>query len=307
MIAEPPFPISEDPQAVIRLLQDELASTNQEVLALTLDLESRVEERTRQLHEAQEELQKTNSELMQLALELEERAARLELANKELETFSYSVSHDLRAPVRGVNGFLNLLREHLGESLDAESGHYITKVLDASRRMGQLIDDLLNFSRLGRQEMMQTCLDLNPLVASVIEELNNECTGRRIRWKLEPLPTIHADASLMRAVFQNLLGNALKFTRGKGEAQIEVCSLEANQGELRIMVKDNGAGFDPAYAHKLFGVFQRLHRKDEFEGTGIGLANVKRIITRHGGRVEAEGALGEGATFFLVLPGLKAL
>lgn len=248
------------------------------------------------------ELAKQSETLKALNQELENLNARLKESNQELEAFSYSVSHDLRAPLRHMEGFLELLDRHLNGALDDRGQSYLGRAKAACLRMGQLIDDILGFSRLARQDIMETRLDLNAIVEKVVEELKPEAGDREIEWRLGALPAIKGDPSLLRAAFLNLLGNAVKFTRNRLDAVIEVGSLEDLATETGVFVRDNGAGFDPTYAHKLFGVFQRLHRDDEFEGTGIGLANVHRIVQRHGGRVWAEGTPGEGATFYLAFP-----
>ena len=245
-------------------------------------------------------------EIRRLNADLEQRvrARTLELAaaNKDLEAFAYSVSHDLRAPLRHMDGFLGMLARHLGDRLDDKGSHYLKVAQGASVRMGQLVDGLLSFSRLGRTELRMVEVDAGQLVAAVIDELKAECGNREIRWEVGRLPVLDGDPTLLRLVFQNLIGNALKFTRDRPETVIEIQPIEGLDKERGILVRDNGVGFDPAYAHKLFGVFQRLHREDEFEGTGIGLANVHRIVTRHNGRVWAEGRPGEGAAFFLAFP-----
>jgi signal transduction histidine kinase len=226
-----------------------------------------------------------------------ERTAALEAANRELEAFAYSVSHDLRAPLRHIDGFLERLRERLGTALDAQSQHYVRNVSDAARRMGALIDDLLAFSRMARHEMSRHPVDLARLARRVIDELAPETAGRSVRWRVGDLPVVAGDRAMLQAVLANLLSNAVKFTRPREQAEIEIGCRPGQGGEVVVFVRDNGVGFDPAYAGKLFGVFQRLHRVDEFEGTGIGLANVRRIVDRHGGRTWAEGAVGQGATF----------
>lgn len=259
--------------ALLSLVED-LRMSEEEVRSLNVDLENRVEARTQELAEA----------------------------NRELEAFAYSVSHDLRAPLRHMDGFLSLLERHLGGTIDEKGARYLQVAQRAAVRMAQLVDGLLSFSRLGRTELRFMTVETSHLVASVVDEFNPECADRVVHWNIGPLPAVHGDPTLLRLVFQNLLGNALKFTRNRPEALIELRTLETNEGEVTLSIKDNGVGFDPTYTHKLFGVFQRLHREDEFEGTGIGLANVHRIITRHGGRVWAEGRMDEGATFFITLP-----
>jgi light-regulated signal transduction histidine kinase (bacteriophytochrome) len=211
------------------------------------------------------------------------------------------VSHDLRAPLRHVTGFVSLLEKHAGASMDAESRRYAGIIADSARRMGQLIDDLLEFSRTGRAELKKTVFDLMPLVEEVRRECLRDASGRNVRWTLSPLPEIAGDRSLLRLVFVNLISNALKFTRDRDPAEIEIGAMAA-ENEVAIFVRDNGVGFDPSYSAKLFGIFQRLHPAEKFEGTGIGLANVKRIVERHGGRVWAESEIGRGAAFFASLP-----
>jgi light-regulated signal transduction histidine kinase (bacteriophytochrome) len=239
---------------------------------------------------------------MALEQHVRERTIQLEAANKELEAFSYSVSHDLRAPVRHIDGFVELLNKSAGSALSEKDRRYLGLIASSAKQMGQLIDDLLEFSRMNKTEVRRTSVNLNELLEEVIGNLQPEIEGRNIIWKKTPLPQIQADPSLLRQVFNNLILNAVKYTRPRNPAEIEIGCLKEAGGEITIFVRDNGVGFDMKYANKLFGVFQRLHRQDEFEGTGIGLANVRRIIARHGGRTWAEGKIDEGATFYFTLP-----
>ncbi len=242
------------------------------------------------------------TERRRVATELRRRGELLQAANKELEAFSYSVSHDLRAPLRHIDGYASLLSKTAGESLNDKARRYLQTISDSAKQMGQLIDDLLIFSRMGRQEMLRTSVNLDQLVKTVIHDLRLDLQGRTISWTIGSLPEVYGDPAMLRQVFTNLLSNALKFTRHRAGAKIEIGATPRSAGETEIFVRDNGAGFDMQYVNKLFGVFQRLHRNDEFEGTGIGLANVRRIIHRHGGRTRAEGAVDRGATFFFTLP-----
>ena len=230
-----------------------------------------------------------------------ERTAELEAANRELEAFSYSVSHDLRAPLRHIDGFARLLAQSIGPTLSETDTRYLNLITGSTTQMSHLIDDLLEFSRMGRAEMRCAEVNLHDLLEKTIQGLQPEIEGRNIVWKKGSLPLVQADLSLLRQVFSNLLLNAVKYTRLRNPAEIEIgCKVEAE--EVVIFIRDNGVGFDMQYADKLFGVFQRLHSNEEFEGTGIGLANVRRIIARHGGRTWAEGKVDEGATFYFSLP-----
>ncbi|HEV8201180.1 MAG TPA: ATP-binding protein [Candidatus Polarisedimenticolia bacterium] len=225
-------------------------------------------------------------------------------ANRELEAFAYSVSHDLRAPLRHIGGFVDLLERHARAALDDTGRRHLGRIADAARRMGNLIDDLLSFSRMGRTELRRAEVDLAALVEEVRREVTTGIPDRRITFDIGPLPAVHGDPAMLRVVLTNLLSNAVKYTAPRAEARIEIRALQA-AGETTILVRDNGVGFDPRYASRLFGVFQRLHRQEEFEGTGIGLANVQRIVARHGGRTWAEAAPDRGATFHFTLPESK--
>ncbi|HAV62670.1 MAG TPA: histidine kinase [Verrucomicrobiales bacterium] len=230
-----------------------------------------------------------------------DRTARLQLVNEELEAFSYSVSHDLRAPLRHIGAFAELMQEVESKTLSPTGKRHLDIIIDSVGRMNQLIEDLLEFSRMSRSPLAHHEVDMNRLVDEIRSELEPETAGREINWQVDPLPVTEGDAALLRQVWSNLLSNAVKFTRKRERASIRVRATE-HPGHTEYTVADNGAGFDMEHSRKLFGVFERLHRADEFEGTGIGLANVRRIISRHGGRTWAEGAVDRGATVHFTLP-----
>jgi signal transduction histidine kinase len=255
------------------------------------DLQVEVEQRRRR----EDEIRKLNQELGK-------RAAELEATNKELESFAYSVSHDLRAPLRHMVGYSELLQRQASSLLDEKSQRFIRTILDSAKRMGSLIDDLLAFSRIGRAETKETEVDLEQLVKEVVAEIGQDTKSRDISWKIGALPVCYGDRSMLRLVVVNLVSNAVKFTRMRRPAKIEIGCVDHNKKEVEVFVRDNGAGFDMQYVNKLFGVFQRLHLPEQFEGTGIGLATVQRIIHRHGGKVRGEGAVDQGATFYFSLP-----
>jgi len=236
-----------------------------------------------------------------LERKVEERTALLEAANKELESFSYSVSHDLRAPLRHINGYLELLKNRNLQQIDEKGQHYIRAVMESATQMGSLIDELLGFSRNGRMEMKPDAFPMSRVVDDAMQILTPEMNDRTIEWKIAPLPEVYGDYVMLRQVWVNLLSNALKYTRNRPVAIIEIGS-ETSGIEQIFYVRDNGAGFDMLYAQKLFGVFQRLHSPEEFEGTGIGLANVRQTIHRHKGRTWAEGEVDKGAVFYFSLP-----
>jgi K+-sensing histidine kinase KdpD len=248
-----------------------------------------------------EQRKRRDEEVRKLNRDLVARAAELHASNTELESFAYSVSHDLRAPLRHVAGYSELLQRHASASFDEKSHRYIQTIVESSQRMGNLIDDLLSFSRIGRAETKKTQVNLEQLVSDVVTEVSQDASGRDVAWKIGALPACYGDRAMLKLVITNLVSNAVKFTRVRPQATIEIGCVDLNQDEVEIFIRDNGAGFDMQYANKLFGVFQRLHRAEEFEGTGIGLATVQRIIHRHGGAVRAEGAVDQGATFYFSL------
>ena len=250
-----------------------------------------------------DQVQSLNIELEQRVVE---RTAQLEAANKELEAFSYSVSHDLRAPLRHVDGFAGMLAKHAEGTLDDKGRRYIATISESARRMGRLIDDLLSFSRVGRAALSAFMLDQHALVAGVIRDGRYNLSGRAIEWRISDLPSAIGDPAMLRQVWSNLIENAVKYSGKTEHPRVEIGgSTDAATKEHIYHVRDNGVGFNMEYVEKLFGVFQRLHTPAEFDGTGIGLANVRRIIVRHGGRTWAEGAVGAGATFYFSLPAGK--
>ena len=237
-----------------------------------------------------------------LIAELGERSEQLAAVNKELEAFSYSVSHDLRAPLRHISGFTELLLKSDGDGLDDGKKRFLRLIAESAVKMGELIDALLVFSRMGRTEMLHTRVDLDAIVRVARRDAEQADPERTVKWVIHPLPQVAGDPSMLQLVFTNLLSNAFKYSRKREDPTIEIGCQEASSAEAVVFVRDNGVGFDMAYADRLFGVFQRLHRAEDFEGTGIGLANVQRIVLRHGGRVWAESELGKGATFYVALP-----
>ncbi|AKC80814.1 histidine kinase [Xanthomonas arboricola] len=244
--------------------------------------------------------------IQELNRQMEGKVEQVSEVNRELEAFSYSVSHDLRAPLRHVAGFSDKLARHLGDAADEKSRHYMEVISSSARRMASLIDDLLVYSRLGRSALRLQAVDMQSLVsetrAILDSNVQSENIGHRVDWHIAPLPVLVADENMMRQLWMNLLGNAVKYSTKREVARIEVTYTPMADGGHQFSVRDNGAGFDMEYSAKLFGVFQRLHKASEYPGTGIGLASVRRVLTRHGGRVWAEGAVDEGATFYFVLP-----
>jgi light-regulated signal transduction histidine kinase (bacteriophytochrome) len=275
------------------------------IVASFVNVRRRIESDLRQARDSLqvevEQRKHRENEIRKLNQELAKRAGDLEASNKELESFAYSVSHDLRAPLRHSVGYAELLQKHASQ-LDEKSRRYIQTILVSSKRMGNLIDDLLAFSRIGRTETNKRLVSLQQLVDDVVTEISEEARGRDISWKINALPACYGDRSMLKLVFVNLVSNAVKFTRMRKQAKIEIGCVGGHKNEVEVFFRDNGAGFDMQYVDKLFGVFQRLHLPEEFEGTGIGLAIVQRIVHRHGGKVRAEGAVDQGATFYVSLP-----
>jgi PAS domain S-box-containing protein len=247
------------------------------------------------------ERKQREQEISALNDELAVRTAELESSNKELEAFAYSISHDLRAPLRHMAGFTELLKKTAASVLNEKSQRYMLMILESAQRMGDLIDDLLAFSRIGRAETRKTIVSLKQLVQEVLNELQQDTGGRDIVWKVAELPSAYGDRSMLRIALVNLIANAVKFTRTRARAEIEIGCTGQNPNQVVLFVRDNGVGFDMKYANKLFGVFQRLHPAEAFEGTGIGLATVQRIVHRHGGKVWGEGLVDRGATIFFSL------
>jgi light-regulated signal transduction histidine kinase (bacteriophytochrome) len=270
------------------------------------DVEQALREQLIERQRAEQALRRSHDELDR---KVKERTAELRKANDdlhsvntELEAFAYSVSHDLRAPLRHIAGFTEVLQRHSEPVLDDDSRRQIGMIMEAANRMDSLVDDLLAFSRLSRAETQTITIDLNQLVKEVVSQIAPDVQDRNIAWRIGCLPVCHGDPSMLRLVFANLVSNAVKFTRTRDQAEIEIDSLNQRLDEVVVFVKDNGVGFDMKYKDKLFGVFQRLHSQQAFEGTGIGLATVQRIIHRHGGRVWAEGSVNNGAIFYVALP-----
>jgi signal transduction histidine kinase len=248
------------------------------------------------------ELHRKTTALNEANQKLFNRNRELTAANQELEAFTYTVAHDLRAPLRHISGFIEQFEEHVGNGLDEAASRYLAVIRDSAAKMGTLIDHLLAFSRMGRSELHVGPVDMNEILQLALKDLDSEVQGRHIEWEIAPLPRVQADPILMRQVWANLLSNAVKYTRPRDPARVRIGCQDSRSGVWVFSVRDNGVGFDMKYASKLFGVFQRLHRSVEFEGVGIGLAHVRRIIARHGGHVWAEGKPNDGTTFSFTLP-----
>jgi signal transduction histidine kinase len=278
------------------LAEQDLKQANERLEGRTSELETR----TAELLASNKKLENRTAELLASNSKLENRTAELLEANVEMESFAYSVAHDLRAPLRHIAGYSNVLTQDYGPQLGGEGRRYLGKLVDGAQRMGRLVDDLLNLSKIGRQELALEATPLELLVRQAVEELAPEGPGREIEWRIGDLFIAKCDPGLMRQVFVNLLSNAVKYSGKREHAVIEVGQVMQN-GERVVFVRDNGVGFEMQYAGKLFGVFQRLHKAGDFEGTGVGLAIVQRIIRKHGGRIWAEAELDKGATFFFTL------
>ncbi len=292
-------------------INEELELKQRELQQANGDLEARVAKRTVELAQANQQLKtelgerkRAEEEVKRLNEDLErrvvERTAQLAAANEELGAFSYSVSHDLRAPLRHISGFTQTLMEDYSSQLEPEAKRQLTRIQEGAGKMARMIDDMLNLSRLDRHEMVLSMTSLDSVVENAIIDLKPESAGREIEWHIGSLPSVDCDPGLMQQVFANLLSNAVKYSRRRERAVIAINQMTVDD-QIVIYVRDNGAGFDPRHADRLFGAFQRLHNADEFEGTGVGLATVQRIIRKHGGRIWAEAEPGKGATFYFTL------
>ncbi|MBI3193321.1 MAG: GHKL domain-containing protein [Ignavibacteriae bacterium] len=308
--AEEKTRLGDTQRAILNILEDSagektrLEATQRAVLNILDDSaeeKARLDDTQRAVLNILDDFDIEKKKVEQVNVELRNANAVAQTANRELEAFSYSVSHDLRAPLRHITGYVELLQKH-AVTLDEKGMRFLNVISNAAKTMGLLIDDLLSFSRMGRVEMMQKKVNLNEIVSDIVRSFENETKQRNIQWNIEQLPIISCDRNLLRVVFVNLISNAVKYTRNQPSPVIEIGSGKNQTHEIEVFVKDNGAGFNPKYTNKLFGVFQRLHTDAEFEGTGIGLATVRRIIQRHNGRTWAEGEVGKGATFYFSLP-----
>ena len=260
---------------------------------------NKIDDTLKKLEKSEKSIRKLNADLEE---RVKARTMQLEASNKELEAFSYSISHDLRAPLRHIEGFTVLLQKERDNKLTVKSRHFVENIIDAVNKMGIFIDDLLAFSRMNKIKFNSSPVFLSHIVKEAQKEIYQDIKDRNIIWKIHELPKVKGDSSLLGHVMINLISNAVKFTSSRKKARIEIGSIPGKKNEIVIFVKDNGVGFNMKYADKLFGVFQRLHSSEEFEGTGIGLAIVRRIILRHGGKVWAEGSVGRGAEFYFSLP-----
>jgi light-regulated signal transduction histidine kinase (bacteriophytochrome) len=276
----------------------DLKAARESLQRVHAELEDRVKERTAALELTNGALARSKTEVTKLNQQLERRLRDLSASNQELEAFTYSVSHDLRAPLRHVDGFSKILLEEYGAQLPEEARPLLDRVRQATQRMGRMVDELLELSRTSRREPERRLTGLRQIVDEAIADLAPEIAGREVEWRISELPFADCDPALIRQVLVNLLSNSLKFSRTRARAVIEVGQAEADGA---IFVRDNGVGFSMKYADKLFGAFQRLHRQEDFEGTGIGLAIVQRIVRKHGGRIWVEAALDQGATFYFTL------
>jgi len=289
-------------QRVTIASHDEVGHLAQSFNIMVAELEEYTQELKKEINQRKQAEETANRLNEELERRVKNRTAQLEASNKELEGFVYSVSHDLRAPIRHIVGFIDLLRNRAYATLDVTSQRFITNVYNSTTKLGKLIDDLLIYSRIGRAETRKTSIDLNQIIIEVLQELKPDLAGRKIAWKIDKLEKVAGDPTMLRQVMTNFISNAVKFSGPRAEASIEIGNLKNETNEVVVFIRDNGVGFDMKYIDKLFGVFQRLHHAEDFEGTGIGLANVKRIVQLHGGRVWAEGVIDEGATFYFALP-----
>lgn len=288
----------------IELSEEALEAKDEEKNEIAIELAKAVKELSFQIAEKEKktvELIKLNEELAYQICEKEKRTVELEEVNKELEAFSYSVSHDLRAPLRAIAGFAEVLAEDYIDQLDEDAKILFSEITRNAGKMGELIDNLLEFSRLSKQDIFRDVINMDRLMGNIINELDKLDINRKLELKILPLPEVEGDKNMLKQLFFNLVSNAYKYTGKKDVATIEIGSFPRER-DMVIYVKDNGAGFDPRYYNKLFGVFQRLHSSHEFEGTGVGLALVQKLATKHGGEVWAEGQVGEGACFYVSLP-----
>jgi light-regulated signal transduction histidine kinase (bacteriophytochrome) len=290
-----------DRAAVQRELEKTQAGLEMRVLERTEDLraanialQAQVEERKR----AERQVQQLNASL---EMRVEQRTLELTQAVKELDSFCYTVSHDLRAPLRHVDGFSRILESEYGPQISEDARHYLHRIVEAVNQMGRLIDDLLDLSRIGRKKLSRRRVSVQELVERAVANYRDTDDARGVEWCIDPLPDVSCDSGLLEIVYANLIANAVKFTRGVPHRVIQFGALFSATGAATFFVRDNGVGFDPKYADKLFGAFQRLHRQEDFEGTGIGLATVQRIVHRHGGSIRAESQPGCGATFYFTL------